>query len=46
MGFETDVEILWRFKKMGYRIREYPIAGNIRRAQNLNYLIPRACLFL
>ncbi len=25
-GFETDVEILWRLKKKGYRIREYPIS--------------------
>ena len=25
-GFETDVEILWRLRKMGYRIREYPIS--------------------
>jgi dolichol-phosphate mannosyltransferase len=24
-GFEIDVEILWRFKKKGYRIIEYPI---------------------
>lgn len=24
-GFEIDVEILWRFKKMGYKIIEYPI---------------------
>ncbi len=24
-GFEIDVEILWRLKKKGYRIREYPI---------------------
>jgi glycosyltransferase involved in cell wall biosynthesis len=25
-GFETDVEILWRLRKKGYRIREYPIS--------------------
>ncbi len=25
-GFETDVEILWRLRKMGYRIKEYPIS--------------------
>jgi hypothetical protein len=25
-GFETDVEILWRLKKKGYTIREYPIS--------------------
>jgi len=25
-GFETDVEILWRLRKMGYKIREYPIS--------------------
>ena len=25
-GFETDVEILWRLRKRGYRIREYPIS--------------------
>jgi glycosyltransferase involved in cell wall biosynthesis len=24
-GFEIDVEILWRFKKRGYRVIEYPI---------------------
>jgi glycosyltransferase involved in cell wall biosynthesis len=24
-GFETDLEILWRLEKKGYRVREYPI---------------------
>jgi hypothetical protein len=24
-GFEIDVEILWRLKKKGYRVMEYPI---------------------